>query len=322
MKIHGFAGCGTAARSAYRLFAPLMGVPGLVLAGILLGGFGCRRSPRMIPESPPDAVQAVVEGLADHRPRVLWDALPPSYQADIRELIKAFCACMDARIYDQAWDLLAKAVQVMREKEEFLYRSPIALSVPMLESSMGSQWDETVDLLNTIATSDLSSLESLGRMDPGEFLATTGHRIMERLDDLRNGSQRSPGPNPWQRIGRALDEARIDFDMTGDTQGFLRFRSATNNAVKEVELTRVEDRWVPAEMAAAWAARVEQARTNLAKLDGPEFEQAKPMLSLLIGSLDGAMDSLLQAETQQEFDTTLQGLTALGGMVRALQGRP
>jgi hypothetical protein len=287
--------------------------------GLLFLLLGCSRSPEAIPEAPPEAVQAVVEGLVDNEPQVLWDALPPSYQADIREVINTFCTYMDADIYDRAFGVLAKAVRVMKEQEEFMFNSPIALSVPMLESSMGSQWDETIGLLNTIAKSDLSSLDSLSRMDPGDFLASTGHQVMDRVEDLRSRAQRSPRPNPWERIGQALEEAQIDFTLTSDTQGSLRFSSATNDVVREVELTQVEGRWVPSEMAAAWAERVEEAKANMAKLSGPEFEKAKPMLSMALGSLEGAMDALLQAESQQEFDMTLKSLAAIGGMLQSMR---
>jgi len=292
------------------------------LLGVLLFATGCSRSPEAIPASPPAAAQAVVEALADHRPQVLWDALPSGYQADIQDLITSFCTHMDADIYDRAFGILAKAVRVMKEKEEFVFNSPIALSVPMLESSMGSQWNETVGLLNTIAKSDLSTLDSLSRMDPGDFLASTGHQVMDRVETLRKRSQRSPKPNRWEQMSQAFEDTRIDFLVTSDTHGSLRFGSRTNDAVREVELTQVEGRWVPSGLAATWRQKVEEARSNIARLSGPEFEKARPMLVTVLSSLEGAMDSLLQAESQQEFDNTLRSLAAVGGMLQAMRNQP
>lgn len=294
----------------------------LGVVSVLLLLSGCGRSPEVIPEAPPEAVEALVEGLADDQPQVLWYALPPSYQNDIREVIRAFCTHMDAGIYDRTFGVLSKAVRVLEEKQEFIFNSPIALSIPMLESSMGSQWNDTVGLLNALAESELSTMDSLSRMDPGAFLASTGHTIMGQLEDLRSRSQRSPGPRSWEQLSRALRSARVDFLEESDTQGLLRLRVGTNAAPQEVKLTRVEGRWVPTDMAATWAERVEQAKTNLARLSGPEFEKAKPVLSMVLGSLEGALEALLRAESQQEFDATLKSLAAIGGMLQSLKPNP
>jgi hypothetical protein len=62
---------------------------GTGLVWLLLAG--CHRSPMSIPESPPEAATMVMQRLVDNQPRVLWDALPPSYRSDIRGLIVTFC---------------------------------------------------------------------------------------------------------------------------------------------------------------------------------------------------------------------------------------
>jgi len=263
-------------------------------------------------------VQAVIEGLEDHQPRVVWDALPASYQTDIRDLISTFCSNMDADIYDRMFRILGKAVQVMNEKKEFIHNSPVVLSTPLLESSLGSQWNDTVGLLNTISKSDLSSLESLSRMDPGEFLGSTGHQVMDTVEAMRVRSQRSPGLNRWAQMSQTLKQTKIDFVNMSDNQGVLLFNSPTNDAVKEVDLTFVEGRWVPADLAAAWPDKVNEARERMTKLSGPDFAKAKPIISMLLGSLEGTMDSLLKAGSQKEFDEKLKSLAAIGGMAKAM----
>jgi len=302
---------------------PWLGTLILAAIAVVILSPGCRRSRESIPESPPDAIQTVVDGLADHQPQVLWYALPPSYQADLRELIATFCDHMDADLYDRTFRLLAQSVRVMKEKREFIYHSPLALSTPLIESSMGSQWNETVRMLDAIAKSDLSSLELLRQLDPGEFLASTGHRVMLGLENLRMRSQRSPTPGGWERASEALKGARLVFLEATGQEGVLQFSSPTNALAKhEVKLTRVEGRWVPADMAANWRTRVEQAKSHLAKLKGAEFEKAKPVLSMVLSSLESTLESLLEAKSQKEFDEILRRLAAAGGMLRALKDSP
>jgi len=291
----------------------------LVAAALLAG---CDQAPVSVPESPPDAIQVVVEGLSDAQPQVLWMALPPSYQADIRGLISTFCDNMDQEIYDQTFRIMSKSVKVLNEKKEYIFNSPIALSVPLLESSMGPNWEETVGLLNTVAESDLSSLDSLRQMEPGAFLASTGHEVMRGLENLRAGNPRYSNQNPWEKALQTLEEAQIQFVTTNGNRGYLTFNSAATNATKEVKLTQVEGRWIPTDMAASWQERMAEAKERMAGLSGPEFENAKPMLSLALATLEGAMDSLLKAGSQQDFDTTLAGLASLGGMLKSMRPPP
>jgi hypothetical protein len=286
---------------------------------IALLAYGRSRTGKVIPKAPPAAVEAVVKGLADHQPQVVWHALPTGYQSDLREVIAAFCTHMDPEIYDRAFRVLHKAVRVLKEKEDYFARSPIALSTPLLESSIGTHWRHDVGLLETIATSDLSSLASLRQMDPGEFLATTGHDVMVGLEDLRLRFQHAPGLNPWEKASQTLRAARVEFVETGKDEGILKFHASTNDAVKDVVLKRVEGRYVPADMAATWSNRVAQAKAGMARFSGPEFAKAKPLISLVLGALDGAMDGLLEASTQKEFDEKLKSLASIGDMFRALK---
>lgn len=290
-----------------------------VTAAVVLILAGRPHSAAPMSQSVPKSVQVVVGGLANNEPQVLWEALPPSYQADVRDVVGAFCANMDAQIYDRAFRVLNKAVKVLTEKEKYFANSAVALSTPMLESSIGKNWRHDVGLLNAVATSDLSSLARLKQMDPGQFLASTGHQLMAGAEELRVRTQRKPGQSPWEKLRESLRQGQVEFVTTTNGEGYLKFLSATNIGARDVAMTQVEGRWVPAEMAATWTNRMEQARESMAKLNGPEFDRVKPLLSLVIGALDSSLDGLLHAGTQKEFDDQLKSLAAIGPMLRSLQ---
>src|SRR5262245_6119412 len=57
------------------------------------------RLPLPIPETADAAVQAVLGGLRQNRPDVLWEALPASYQRDLSEIVHLFAA----RLNPEAW---------------------------------------------------------------------------------------------------------------------------------------------------------------------------------------------------------------------------
>ena len=247
--------------------------------------------------------------------------MPPSYQVELRELIGTFCAHMDAEVYDRGFRILKKGVRALKDKQEYFIKSPVALSMPMLENLMGNQWNRMVSLLDSIATSDVATLDSLRRMDPGRFLETTGHEVMAISDQMRRQSARASSSNPWQKLREALDTAHVQFQPTGQDQGWLKFGSTTNAALKDVELVRVDGKWLPKLMADTWKIQITKAREGLARLDSPESKKMKPMVSLVMGAIETAVDSLLRAKSQKEFDDGLKGFLTINTMVSSLRAQ-
>jgi hypothetical protein len=293
-----------------------------LLLGLLVLATSCKRaSTASVASTPAEAVKTIVQRLENSEPQALWEAMPPSYQAELRELIGTFCVHMDGEVYDRAFRILKKGVRVLKEKQESFCKSPVALSMPMLENLMGSRWNSMVSLLDSIATSDAATLDSLRRMDPGRFLETTGHEVMALSDQMGRQSARSPRSNPWQKLREALDAAHVQFQPTGQNQGWLKFGSTTNTALKDVELVRVDGKWLPKSMAEAWKAQITKAREGLARLDAPESKKMKPMVSLVMGAIETALDSLLRARTQKEFDDGLKGFLTINTMVSSLRAQ-
>lgn len=298
----------------------LLGVLGLCWVSLT----ACKRSTsaQLSQAAPPDVVMTVVLRLEKQEPAVLWEALPASYQADLRSLVSEFCQRMDPEVYEKAFQVLKKGTQVLKEKREFFYKSPVALSSPMLENMMGDKWNRVVGLFEAITASELASLDTLRKVDPVQFLNTTGHEVMSTLDELRRQFERKPGPSPWQRLAESLDRAKMNFQASGPDRGWLRFSAGQDAKLKDLEFVRVEDRWIPQSMAQTWKDGVVKVRDGLGKLEGPDFKKAKPLLTLALGTVDSAFDSLLKASNQKEFDDTLKSLAAVGGMLKTLQPKP
>jgi hypothetical protein len=284
---------------------------------------GCRKQPDfqgpIPPEKTPDAVRTMMDGLTENRPQVLWEALPPSYQADIRGLIATFCDHADAEVYDRFFRILDQGVQVLKRKKEFILNSPMTLDNPILDTGAALHWKEAVGLLDTFVSSELSTIESLRQLDPGKFLATTGSRLMNDMEELADLTERGARGNPWARAREALEKAQIGFVPGEGNQVVLTFAAGDQAEGREVEMTQVEGRWVPAEMAANWESRMAEARTRLAQLSSPEVQKARPVVMMILTGLEGSMNSLLSAGSQKEFDDILRGLKSIGDLAGALR---
>ena len=84
-----------------------------------------------------------------------------------------------------------------------------------------------------------------------------------------------------------------------------------------MQLTRVEGRWVPSDMAKDWDQNVAEARQKLAAVTDEEVQQGSMQAMMMIGMVDGVLAELETVETTEEFEQALQGLLGpfLGGMM-------
>lgn len=261
--------------------------------------------------SPEAAIVDVVEGLQQNKPEVLWDSLPPRYQSDVKELLVEFTDHMDSKLYDRSFRILSKVVEVMDEKEAFIFNSPMALGTPIIESRIGNYWREIVELLGAVINSDVAKLDSLKSLDPGEFMASTGGRVMKDLKALVESAQTETKGNPWELLKQL--EVRPLFEE-GDAASI---EVVSPGGKKEtVEMARVDGVWVTSEMAANWDAGVAAVEAGLTKLSGPEFKKSVPIIYIVLGTAEELVDSLLEAESQKAFDASLKKVSGIGEMIK------
>ncbi len=86
-------------------------------------------------------------------------------------------------------------------------------------------------------------------------------------------------------------------------------------------MARVEGRWVPADMAATWNEGVAKAKQGMENLNSPEFKKAIPMVSMILASAEGIVESLLKSGSQKEFDELLKSLSTVGAMFQSFQSQ-
>jgi len=86
-----------------------------------------------------------------------------------------------------------------------------------------------------------------------------------------------------------------------------------------VQLIQVEGRWIPSDLAASWKSKVAQAKERIAKLSGPEFAKARPLLTMMLGAVETNLDALLKVGSQKDFDEGLKSFAAIGGMLQSMK---
>ncbi len=255
--------------------------------------------------SPDQAVMAVVNGLGENQPEVIWQALPASYQDDVSGLVREFAGQMQGSLWDQTFGTLNTLTRVLDEKRQFVLEHPMVAEQLSKSPNAEVTYDAVVTLLKTLLSSDIASLQRLSDFDGERFLATTGSEVMARMGDLAALS-----PDSKETLDE-ISSLRVTLSRTEGERAWVLIEKP-DEKTEEVEFVVVEGKWVPAGMAEGWDSGIAGAREQLsqAALDPAQTAQAGAMLAMVDGSLAG----LLAAQTSEEFQASLQGIIGLAMM--------
>ncbi|MEX1310295.1 MAG: hypothetical protein AB1Z65_07750 [Candidatus Sulfomarinibacteraceae bacterium] len=268
-----------------------------------------------IPSTPDGTVRAVAEGLADRHPEILWQALPPTYQKDITELTHAFAERMDPAVWEAAFALGSRTVGLLRDKKDIILSSSMAEAAGEEREEIEGGWDEMVSMFDSFFASGVSSLDTLKTIDWEQYIATTGKELM----DLAAEKSKADGDDTFDReFTQKLRQAKVEVISSEGDSATLRM-TAPDEEPEEMQLTRVEGRWVPSDMAKDWDKNVAEAKAKLAALTDEEMQQGSMQAMMMIGMVDGVLAQLETVETAEEFDQAIEGLLGpfLGGMMGA-----
>jgi len=264
-------------------------------------------------DTPDGAVRAVMEGVQSGNLRVVWDALPASYQKDVNDLVHTFAENMDTDLWNAGSGIAKKAVQVLKQKKEFILAYPALAQSPVDTTAMTQNWDALADVLDTIVNSELADLEKLKTIDIGEFLDGTGKTIGEKVATIAKavGDQNLPMANfpgvpvDAQGLGN-LQDAKISTVKTdGDT---ATIRVEKDGEVKEEELVREEGKWLPKEMVEKWKEGVEGAKLAISNTMGEKLKENKQQVLMPMKMFEAVLDQMLATKTQEEFNQIVDGI--------------
>jgi hypothetical protein len=268
-----------------------------------------------IPDSPDGTVKAVSAALADRHPEVLWQALPPTYQKDITEITHAFAAKVDPAVWEAAFGVGRRTAGLLRDKKNIILASSMLESAGKDREELAAGWDSMVALLDSFFTSDISRVEALKTIDWQAYLATTGKSLM----DLAAEKSKASGDDAFDReFTDKLRQTKVELVASEGDTSTVRV-SAPDEEPEEMQLVRVEGRWVPADMAKDWDQKVAEAKTKLAEITDEEMQQGSMQAMMMIGMVDGVLAQLETVTTAEEFDQAIQGILGpfLGGMMGA-----
>lgn len=250
-----------------------------------------------IPDAPDAAVETIAKELIDGNGGILWRAMPGSYQADVNAIAQLAGTKVDAEIYDRSFGLVGRLAEVADKQKVFILNTKLGGEQPAEQiAKVEAAWPSIIGFVNAIADSSISSSEGLQSFDGQAFCDRTVSALVVYMKDL---SALSGEANP-------LEFGTVKILESTDLTAMLEMTSS-DGTVETEAFNKVENRWVPTDMASQWAANMADSKAKLEAISPEEIAKNKPQIMGMITMFEGIFTQIEAAETQEQFDQALQG---------------
>jgi hypothetical protein len=261
-----------------------------------------------IPDEPSAAMQTIADEILVGNCSILWHAMPSSYQADVNAIAKLAGAKVDPEIYDKSFGLVGRFAQIADKQKSFILNTKLGGELAAEQiAEIEAAWPSIIGFIQTIVTSSISSSEGLRAFDGQGFSEQTLPALFKYSNDLAAISKEE---NPFG----SLEFDRLKTIENAGTAAVIEI-TFTNGDVETEDFIKVENRWVPTEMATNWSTQIADTKKKLEAISSEEIAKNKPQLMGMITMLDGILTQLEKAETQEQFDQALRGAMMPIGML-------
>ena len=269
-------------------------------------------APAWAAPSAEEAVAEVCKGLGQANARVVWDALPASYQEDVAFLVHTGATKIDPALWRKTFELGQKLVDILKTKKEWILANPMLQQAgPERLEPIKAGYDDAVGMLALLVNSELADLDKVKKLDIGKFAGGTGSKLIKRVMALQQAVGSDDGPE----LAKLADAKVTQIDLAGGV-ATLKLQMPDGDGVhEEVEqFVQVGDKWVPQKMAAGWQAGIADAKAKLLAMD-PKPDPAKTQQQLAMLNMVGAqLDLLAQTETAEQFNGQLGAIMGFAMM--------
>ncbi len=255
-----------------------------------------------IPDAPDAAMQTVIQEFANGNGGILWDAMPASYQSDVNAVVQLAGTKLDAEAYDRSFALIGRLGQVADKQKEFIFNTSLGEPNPEDIEKLQQAFPSIVGFLQTLSTSDLATLAGVQSFEGQKFFETTVSKLLGysiELSKLSDETQQTPSIADLRNVHVVPVEvtdagAKLELTVPGEE-------------AEVAEFVKVENRWVPAEMATEWTQSIAEMKAKLEGITPEAVNAKKPQIMGVLTMIDGVLTQIEAAETQEQFDQAVQG---------------
>ena len=281
--------------------------------------------------TPDGTIKYVLNGLADNKPEVLWEALPAKYQQLIHDEIKKSGASVDAEIQTKTIDVLKKATGVLKNKKTLIIETVQAMSGGQgegLPPELTDNWDDVVSLLEIVVNSKSMTPEWLKDPDIGAVLKEDGGKLMsspafEKLINMGLKEDADPdAPKDLAEFRKWIKSVDVTLVSSTETTAKVKLSLTRGESVEtqEIDMVKMEDRWLPKEMAEDIVPVITDIKKGMPMgqvlgSDAQMSDQQKAQLLGFLNTVDKALDTINNAADSNEL------MAAVGQMMGGALGQ-
>jgi hypothetical protein len=268
--------------------------------------------PACAAESAEDAVEGVFQGLSQGKVEVVWDALPASYQNDVSFLVHTMGEKMPPEIWNEAFAVGKKLVKILETKKEWLLANPQLAAAGDNVKKLEDGYDPFVGILALLVNSELSDLKKVKALDLRRFAAGTMSKILQKGVALQEATGQE-GP----RLSELNDVTVTQVDVE---QGVATLSVAmADQPVQTTQFVQVQGKWIPQDMAAMWSIKMTEAKAKVEAMDMKANPAATQQVMGMLQMVGTQLDVLANAETEEQFNASLDGIQQMVMMVVMMQ---
>ena len=291
-------------------------------------------------EGPESLITAPIKALEENNPKLIWDMLPASYQKDLNELVQTFANEMDAELWDAGAALIGDTGKFFIENKDLFAEWAIMVSGEDIQiSEMTPGFEMLGKFCEKLVISDFGRLDKLKKVDLGNVANTLGREMMTLMEDVGkatgetdpfglellrgikvevvsedgdNATIKVSGLPEIPDLGNLLelpDGLPPGLPGLPDT-GEIPFANFSEFENGELEVVKVEGKWIPKEAAEAWKEVVKIAKEELqGGFDIPAEDKQQALTVINITRAFYNNKNIKKAETAEQFQIALsQGM--------------
>lgn len=250
----------------------------------------------IFPDEPVLALELITRELAEGNGGIIWDAMPASYQNDINSVAHLLAEKVDAELYNKIFYLIRRIIDVANKQEKFIFNTNFGDKISEENLvKVEAAWSPIIGLTKCLSRSSIANAEGLKSFDGQSFFGSTVSSLIRYTTDIVLSSG---GKKPFEY-------SSIDLLESNNKRTILGLTSASGT-VQRMEFTNLQGRWIPTNISSEWVKTMAEFKRKLEAINPEELAKNKPRLIALIAMLEGVLKQMDMAETQVQFDLSLQ----------------
>ena len=276
---------------------------------------------------PAETVTHLSDSVANGDAEAAWESLPKTWRGEINSIAHMVGEKMPAPMWDDSFKLVDRIGKVFESKNK-IFSEMMAEQLPpdMSKEDVESSIASLGQLLSLIATSDLSKVESLKNIDLGKVAGDTGSKVLKIVmnNELINKSIGDASKGKANSLKEAM--ANIKAELVSEEGNVAKVKvTDPDGKVEEVEMVKVEDKWVAKKMADEFNKNIAEIKAELSQTLAKIPEQ-QMTVSMVTGMVGGIVTTLESAKTVEDIQKAFASLpinpmALMGGALGGAQAK-